>query len=47
MAKPAEPIEPVDLTELEKQDRLGYEAQPQCMAEVRAWESIAAWPDED
>jgi hypothetical protein len=34
------------VSDLDEQDRRGYEAQPQKKAEIKAWEGAAVWPED-
>ncbi len=34
------------VTDMERRDRVGYEASPQRVGEYRPWEDTAAWPED-
>ncbi len=41
-----EHLKRLHILELEERDRRGYEARPQTKAEIKAWEDVAAWPED-
>ena len=41
-----EHLKHLHILELEERDRRGYEARPQTKAEIKAWEDVAAWPED-
>jgi hypothetical protein len=41
-----EHLKPLHVLDLEKRDRRGYQAQPQCVEEYLSWQETAVWPEE-
>ena len=41
-----EHLKRLHILDLEERDRRGYEVQPQKRAESKAWEDVAAWPED-
>jgi metal-responsive CopG/Arc/MetJ family transcriptional regulator len=41
-----EHLKRLHIRELEERDRRGYETRPQKKSETKAWEEMAAWPED-
>jgi metal-responsive CopG/Arc/MetJ family transcriptional regulator len=41
-----EHLRKLEITAMEERDREGYRKHPEDIAEVLAWEQVAAWPEE-